>query len=99
TNPYMFMYGFEQRAAAIPLTRSKQERNLTELAGWVKRLRALPIDRIDEKLLGEAFMTAHSTAEVYRLETIEKVFGPLGELDPRLLAEMLQKMRTNLATV
>jgi len=99
TNPYMFMYGFEQRAAAIPLTRSKQERNLAELAGWVKRLRALPIDRLDEKLLGEAFMTAHSTAEVYRLETIEKVFGPLGDLDPRLLAEMLQKMRTNLATV
>ncbi len=45
TNPYMFMYGFERRAESIPLTRSKQERNLRELAGWVERLRKLPIGR------------------------------------------------------
>ena len=42
TNPYMFMYGFERRAESIPLTRSKQERNLVELAEWVERLRELP---------------------------------------------------------
>ena len=39
TNPYMYMFGFERKAESIPLTRSKQERNLRELAGWVKRLR------------------------------------------------------------
>jgi len=43
TNPYMFMYGFEERANGIPLTRSKQERNLKELAQWVARLKQLSL--------------------------------------------------------
>lgn len=99
TNSYMFMYGFEQRSNGIPLTRSKQERNLEDLGNWVQRLRKLPIDGVDEKLLSEAFVAAHSAAEVYRLETIEKVFGDVANLDPVLLGELLGKMRTNLATV
>ncbi|MEZ6065603.1 MAG: hypothetical protein R3B90_07790 [Planctomycetaceae bacterium] len=40
TNSYMYMFGFDSRANGIPLTRSKQERNIEELAGWVKRIRA-----------------------------------------------------------
>ena len=99
TNPYMFIYGFDQRASGIPLTRSKQQRNLEELAEWVTRLRGLPIGGVDQKLLGEAFVAAHSTAEVYQLETIEKVFGDVGALEPVLLGELLSKMRANLATV
>ncbi|MBL8727442.1 MAG: hypothetical protein JNM25_03355 [Planctomycetes bacterium] len=98
TNSYMFMYGFERRSAGIPLTRSKQERNLQELGSWVERLRQLPIGGVDEKLLSEAFVAAHSAAEVYRLETIEKVFGDVADLDPVLLGELLGTMRTNLAT-
>jgi hypothetical protein len=99
TNSYMFIYGFDQRASGIPLTRSKQERNLDDLSRWVTRLRALPIGGVDEKLLGEAFVAAHSKAEVYRLETIERVFGDVGSLDPVLLGELLGTMRTNLATI
>jgi len=99
TNPYMYMYGFEQRQSGIPLTRSKQERNLEDLAGWIARLKALPIAALDEELVARAFTSAHSSAEVYRLETIEKVFGPLGELGPKTLAELVQTMRTNLAGV
>ncbi len=100
TNRYMFMYGFDQRADGIPLTRSKQERNLAELATWVERLRRLPIEGgVDQKLLTEAFQSAHSAAEVYQLDAIQKVFGDIGALDPQLLAELLGKMRTNLATV
>ncbi|MBL8753423.1 MAG: hypothetical protein JNK15_08995 [Planctomycetes bacterium] len=99
TNSYMFMYGFERRANGIPLTRSKQVRNLQELGNWVERLRQLPIGGVDEQLLAEAFTTAHSPAEVYRLDTIERVFGDVGKLDPVLLGELLGKMRTNLATI
>lgn len=99
TSSYMFMYGFEQRSNGIPLTRSKQERNLAELGDWVARLRKLPVGGVDQQLLSEAFVTAHSAAEVYRLDTIEKVFGDVGELDPVLLGELLGRMRTNLATV
>jgi hypothetical protein len=99
TNPYMFMYGFDRRSDGIPLTRSKQDRNLAALGSWVERLRQLPIGGVDQKLLTEAFVAAHSSAEVYRLETIERVFGDVGALDPVLLGELLGKMRTNLATV
>ncbi|MFT5151938.1 MAG: hypothetical protein ACI841_001925, partial [Planctomycetota bacterium] len=99
TNPYMFIYGFEQRANGIPLTRSKQERNLAELSEWITRLRALPVESIDEKLIANAFTTAHSSAEVYRLETIESVFGDLGDLEPKTLSELVQKMRANLVGV
>ena len=99
TNFYMFAYGFNQRANGIPLTRSKQERNLEELAGYVERLRALPIGGVDGALLSQAFVAAHSKAEVYRLETIERVFGDVAELDPRLLGQLLGGMRSNLATV
>jgi uncharacterized protein (DUF2267 family) len=97
TNMYMFMYGFERRADSIPLTRSKQERNLVELAEWVNRLRQLPIGDPDEELLAKAFTNCHSTAEVYKLDAIAKVFGPVEKLKPKTLAGLAQQMRSNLA--
>ena len=96
TNEYMFVYGFSQQAAGIPLTRSKQERNLEQLAHWVKRIRALPIERVDDELIATAFSKAHSSAEVYRLETIERVFGKLEQLEARTVAALVQHMRKNL---
>jgi hypothetical protein len=97
-NPYVYFYGFEERANGIPLTRSKQERNLQELAGWVARLKKLPVE-VDVELLANAFTSAHSVAEVYRIETIERIFGSLADLDPATLGEIFQKMRTNLVEV
>jgi hypothetical protein len=96
TNEYMFVYGFSQQAAGIPLTRSKQERNLEQLAHWVKRIKALPLERVDDELIATAFSKAHSSAEVYRLETIERVFGALDELEARTVAALVQHMRRNL---
>jgi hypothetical protein len=98
-NPFLYYYGFMARAESIPLTRSKQERNLVELAGWVERLRRLPVGELNEDLLVKAFTSSHSSAEVYRLEMIEKVFGPLGSLKPKTLAGLIQQMRENLAGV
>ncbi len=98
TNQFMFVYGFDERANSIPLTRSKQERNLRELGECVARLRKLPVE-LPTDLLANAFTTAHSTAEIYRLETIEGIFGPMESLDPATMAELLQRMRANLVTV
>lgn len=97
-NQYVYFYGFEERANGIPLTRSKQERNLKELGEWVARLKKLPVE-LDVELLANAFTSAHSVAEVYRLETIEGIFGPLADLDPATLGEIFQKMRANLVEV
>ncbi|MBI1323458.1 hypothetical protein GC170_09765 [bacterium] len=96
-NPYIFIYGFEQKAESIPLTRSKQQRNLEELSGWLAKLKKLPIRPIDETLVARAFTTCHSSAEVYRSEAIESVFGPLENLKPETIARLAQQMRSNLA--
>lgn len=95
---YVYFYGFEERANSIPLTRSKQERNLKELGEWLVRLRKLPVE-IDQKLVANAFSAAHGKAEVYRLETIEELFGPVDTLDAKTLAALLEQMRVNLAGV
>ncbi|WP_165229120.1 hypothetical protein [Aquisphaera insulae] len=96
---FFYIYGFESRAEGIPLTRSKQERNLVELSSWVKKLKALPIGEIDEKLLTGAFTACHSPAEVYRLDAINTVFGSFDSLKPLTLAELIQQMRGNLIGV
>jgi hypothetical protein len=99
TSHYMYMYGFEERRNSIPLTRSKQERSLAELAEWVGKLRTLPLGELDEKQLVDAFTKCHSTAEVYKLEAIEKVFGALDKLKPATLAALTEQMRRNLLGV
>ena len=96
-NPYVFIFGFEQKAESIPLTRSKQERNLEELTKWLARLKKLPIRPIDESLVAKAFTTCHSSAEVYRIEAISDVFGPMENLKPETIARLTQQMRMNLA--
>jgi hypothetical protein len=97
----LLMYGWSSSSGGmgegIPLTRSKQGRNLVDLAGWVARMRRLPLERLDEDLLVEAFTKCHSRAEVYRLEAIEQVFGPLARIKPRTLATLIQSTRANLA--
>ena len=96
---YNYSYGFDQRASGIPLTRSKQERNLKDLSEWVARLRSIDGIEVDSKLLVRAFIQSHSAAEIYRVEVMEEVFGDLATLDPKTLATMAQTMRANLATI
>jgi len=96
-NPYSY-YGYDQKADTIPLTRSKQQRNLTELQDWVDRIRAMDLDELNEKLLAEAFTTCHSSAEVYDLDRVKKVFGDLGNLKPETIASICETMRENLAS-
>ncbi|QEG20449.1 hypothetical protein [Mariniblastus fucicola] len=97
-NPYVYFYGFDQKADAIPLTRSKQQRNLEELQGWVDRIRSMNLEELDEKLLADAFTTCHSSAEVYDLDRVKSVFGDLGNLKPKTIAAICEKMRANLGS-
>ena len=99
SNPYMFMYGFESKAESIPLTRSKQVRNLEELSQLVPKLRQLNGEELDSDLLVAAFLTSHSFAEVYKTEDLEKVFGPMDQVPPKVIAILGQKMREGLASV
>ena len=99
SNIYNFSYGFNNRASGIPLTRSKQDRNLKDLSKWVKKLRGIEGLELDSELLMRAFTQSHSQAEIYRLEVLEDVFGSLDVLEPKTLAAMAQQMRANLILV
>jgi hypothetical protein len=96
-NPYIYFYGFDQKAESIPLTRSKQERNLRELAQWVERIRAMQLGDLDESLLAKAFTTCHSSAEVFHIDRLHNVFGDVSQLKPATIASIAQTMRSNLA--
>ncbi len=97
TNRYMYIYGYNPQAEGIPLTRSRQARNLEDLAQWVQKLRALPGVAVDEAKIAQAFLRTHSPAEVYRMKDVEMVFGKLGDLKAATLAGVLGSMRQNLA--
>ncbi len=96
-NPYIYYYGFDQKADAIPLTRSKQQRNLEELSGWVERIGKLDGVEVEEDLLSEAFQTCHSSAEVFQFEAVKKVFGDLKDLKPETIAQLCNTMRISLS--
>ena len=94
---YFYMYGMNQRAESIPLTRSKQERNLKELSELISQIKSLELDDTFQREFADAFTSAHSTAEVWRLETLKKVFGSTKEIEPEVVASLLSRMRSNLA--
>ena len=94
---YMYFYGFNNQSGTIPLTRSKQERNLVELAELVKGIRQLSLDEAFHSEFAAAFISCHSQAEVWRVEAVESVFGATETLDPATLATLVGQMRLNLA--
>ncbi len=99
-NRYSWMFfGMEQRAETIPLTRSKQERNLGDLSKWVARIKKLPAGAgdLDDEVLVKAFTACHSSSEVYKTESIEAVFGSMAGLKPKTLAGLADQMRVNMA--
>ena len=96
-NSYYYSYGYNQKAESIPLTRSKQDRSLTELAIWAEKVRSLPVEDIDEDLLVTAFQTCYSAAEVFSLGRMEAVLGDISKLKPETIATLSQTMRGNLA--
>ncbi len=98
-NPYYYIYGYNSNAEAIPLSRSRQERNLKELSEWVSRIRQLPIEPVDESLLASAFTTCHSSAEVFKIESFVEVFGDIQSLKPETVSTLAETMRGNLASV
>lgn len=94
---YMYFYGFNNQSGTIPLTRSKQERNLLELAELVRGIRELGLEESFHSEFADAFISCHSKAEVWRIEAVESVFGATESLDPTTLATLVGQMRLNLA--
>ena len=94
---YSYYSGYNQRAETIPLTRSKQERNLKLLAKMVQEVKALGLDDNFQEEFADAFIQAHSQAEVWRVEALTSVFGETSTLDAKTTTSLLRRMRENLA--
>lgn len=92
-----YYYNPYQSTQGIALTRLAQERNLRDLSDMLGRLKKLSIDPIDESTVVAAFAAAHSSAEVYRINDVELVFGRVESMGDKTLASFVQTMRQRLA--
>lgn len=97
TNRYMFVYGYNPATQGIPLTRSRQIRNLEDLAKWTAKIRSLPLQDFHEQKFLDAFVKCHSLAEVYALDDARLILGEIGNLSPETAAAFARTMRTNLS--
>lgn len=82
----------------IPLTRARQQRNIGRLHDLVAQIEAMHPTFEGYESRAYAFARAHSDAEVYRLEDIEALFGPMAELPAGVATSLAQAMRTALAS-
>ncbi len=98
-NSWYYSYGYNDRADSIPLTRSKQQRNLEQLKLLVERLKTIGISKDDEVALAIAFIRCHSKAEIWRMDAFEEIFGKTETLSPETITKVVQTMRANLVRV
>jgi len=83
--------------SGIPLTRAMQARNIAHLAGLLRRLEAMKLEAPGGEAVLQAFVAAHSPAEVFRVADVEAVLGPMQEIRPMVLTGLVQTMRERLA--
>lgn len=83
-------------AQGIPLTRLRQNQNVTEFKTVLASLRELSPEPIEPGTIIQSFMSIHSGAEVYRLEDIEAIFGPPEKMNRAELMNLVTGMRTKL---
>ena len=83
-------------AQGIPLTRLRQNQNVSEFRGVLAALRELSPDPLDPAAIIQGFMSIHSGAEVYRVEDIEAIFGPAEKMNRTELMSLVSGMRTKL---
>ncbi len=81
----------------IALTRANQVQALRKLHEMLKTIAASELPAPSADALTDAFIGAHSLAEVFTREDLETVFGPLTELSVESTASLGQKMRECLA--
>lgn len=95
----MIRYGRYQGMQGIPLTRSRQVRNLKNLAELFKLIPTLTNEPVDAEVAVSVFSDCHSAAEVYLKEDIEAVFGPVENISPDISIRLISVMRTRLTGI
>jgi hypothetical protein len=86
----------EDGQGGIPLTRLRQNQNVTDFKNLLTALRALSPEPIEPTAVVQSFMAIHSGAEVYRAADIEAIFGPAEKMDRLELMQLVSGMRDKL---
>lgn len=81
---------------AAPLTRAHQMRSLQKLAEVLSAFAAMDLEAMAPEALVEGFAACHSSAEVYQVEDIERLLGPIEAMQPRMATALADNMRRNL---
>jgi hypothetical protein len=84
--------------ARIAVTPIMMEKNIAGLAEMMQLFRANGIPPRNGELLVGAFDVCYSKAEVYRRTHIEKVFGPVPEMDADIFFPMIRLMTRGLSS-
>jgi len=82
--------------ARIPVTPIMMEKNIESLARMMAMFRQAGIAPADYSKVVAAFDLAYSGAETYRTTHIEKVFGPMDQMEEPLFLLILSQMSKNL---
>jgi len=82
--------------ARIPVTPIMMEKNIDSLARMMTLFRNAGLAPKDYSRVVTAFDLAYSTAETYRTGHIEKVFGPMDQMDEAVFSLILARMNANL---
>ncbi|MFT6177732.1 MAG: hypothetical protein ACJAQT_000034 [Akkermansiaceae bacterium] len=88
-------YGLPEDAR-IPVTPIMMEKNINSLARMMTLFRDTGLAPEDYSQVVTAFDLAYSTAETYRTPHIEKVFGPMNQMDEPVFSLILKQMNANL---
>ena len=86
----------EDGQGGIPLTRLRQNQNVTDFKNLLSALRAMSPEPIDPTAVVQSFMAIHSGAEVYRAADIEAIFGPAEKMNLLELMQLVSGMRNKL---
>lgn len=84
--------------ARISVTPIMMEKNIAGLAEMMDLFRAHKIPPRNAELLVGAFDVCYSKAEVYQRTHLEKVFGPLDQMDATVFFQMIRMMTQGLAS-
>lgn len=84
--------------ARIVVTPLMMEKNIASLARIMELFRGQGIRLQNARLLIDAFLICYSNAEVYRRSHIEKVFGPVADMDEEVFTQMVRAMSDGLAS-
>ncbi len=84
--------------ARIMVTPIMMEKNVASLAAMMDIFRSKKIHPRNGELIVEAFNVCYSHADVYRRTHIEKVFGPINQMDDDIFSRMITMMTEGLSS-